>query len=41
MHRVPYGEWLETANDRKYAVLEPTIRSLEGAFMDAARDALK
>ena len=26
MHRKEYGKYLETANDHKYAVLEPTAR---------------
>jgi hypothetical protein len=37
MHTMEYGRWLELANNRKHAVLEPTVRALAPFFMDDIR----
>ena len=34
MHTKEYGRWLELANNREHAVLEPTVRELAPAFME-------
>ncbi|MHB9293845.1 hypothetical protein Holit_02964 [Hollandina sp. SP2] len=33
-HTVEYGKHLELANNRRYAVLEPTVRGLRDDFME-------
>ena len=34
VHHMEYGKWLELANDRRHAALEPTLRMLYPYFMD-------
>jgi len=36
-HRVLYGPALELARDGKYAVLEPTLNSLRGEFLNRVK----
>lgn len=36
-HSMEYGVYLELANSRKYAILDPTVRKFEGQFMADAR----
>ena len=36
-HHMEYGKWLELANNRELAVLEPVIKDLAPALMDEAR----
>jgi hypothetical protein len=37
-HTMKYGEYLELANNREHAVLEPTVRRLRPFFLDEVRD---
>jgi hypothetical protein len=34
-HTMEYGKWLELANDRKHAALEPAVKELSPDFMAA------
>jgi hypothetical protein len=36
-HRKDYGEWLETANDGRYAILRPTVEHFRDDFLNLAR----
>jgi hypothetical protein len=36
-HHMEYGKWLELANNRKHAALEPTLKLLVPFFMDDVR----
>jgi len=37
LHTMEYGRWLELANNRRHAALEPTVRMLFPYFMDDIR----
>jgi len=37
LHTMEYGRWLELANNRERAALEPTVRALFPRFMDDIR----
>lgn len=39
-HGVEYGVWLELANERKYAILLPTIMKMKSPFVSSLQDLL-
>jgi len=40
-HRVNYGVYLELARDGKYAILEPTLNSLRGEFLNRVKQIME